>query len=221
MPDSDQVIDEHTLAAFIAGTLPKNRRDEVITYLAGNSDAREVLQMAYDALETAQDSTLYAEGPSSPAKQRTGTPPRRGDRASGTSDFLRGAGRYVAATMIVFAIGIVLRLAFGPPTDALRSPLSRESEILRVQVDAAAGPSFTWSAVENAYLYRIVVWDPSAARVVGQYETRDSDLGAGNPIVDDLATKLGSGDPYTLRIDAIDAQNRLIRSSETVEFVAP
>lgn len=221
MPDSDQVIDEHTLAAFIAGTLPKNRREEVIAYLAGNSDAREVLKMAYDALEAAQEVNQSGDVRSTPPRFRGGAAARKSDRSATRGGLLRGAGRYVAATVIVFTIGIVLRLTFGPPTDALRTPLPRESENLQVQVDVADGPVFAWSMVDNAYHYRIVVWDPGEARVVSQYETRDSELGSDHPVVNDLMPRLRSGSSYTLRIDAVDAQNRLIRSSESIEFEAP
>lgn len=215
------MIDEHTLAAFIAGTLPKHRRDEVVTYLAGNSDARELLQMAYEALEAAQDAEVEGTRRSPLSRRRGDIPSSKRDRTAAPRRFVQGAGRYVAATVIVFAIGIVLRLAFGPPTDALRSPLPSEAGALRVQVDLADAPALSWSAVENAYQYRIVVWDPTEAQVVGQYQTREADLGAEHPVVTDLREKLRSGDPYTLRIDAIDAQNRLIRSSETLSFMAP
>lgn len=214
MHELDQVIDEYTLAAFIAGTLTKQRRQEVIEYLAGNADAREVLQMAYAALSAAQNSENDAE-PVSLLR-----PARRSDRTAVAKLFrLREASRYIAATAIVFAIGIVLRLAFGPPTDALRSPLTRDGQGLEVSV-TGPGPEFDWPSVPNAYQYRIVVWDPLEARVVGQYSTSESEIDSTDPIVRDLQPKLRKGDSYTLRIDAIDAQNRLIRSSETVEFVS-
>ena len=211
MQDFEQVIDEYTLAAFIAGTLTKKRRQEVIDYLAGNADAREVLHMAYQALGAAQAGDEDGESASllRPSRKADRTAARRLSR-------IRDVGRYVAATAIVFAVGIVLRLAFGPPTDALRSPLPRDAQ--GVEVTVAAGPEFDWSAVPNAYQYRIVIWDPLEARVVGQYETADSEIERGDPIISDLQPKLRKGDQYTLRIDAIDAQNRLIRSSETVEF---
>ena len=211
MQDFDQVIDEYTLAAFIAGTLTKKRRQEVIDYLAGNADAREVLHMAYQALGAAQ----AGDQDESASLLR---PSRSADRpAARRLSRIRDIGRYVAATAIVFAVGIVLRMAFGPPTDALRSPLPRN--VQGVDVTVTAGPEFDWSAVPNAYQYRVVIWDPMEARVVGQYETADSEIESGDPIIRDLQPKLRKGDQYTLRIDAIDAQNRLIRSSETVEFV--
>ncbi|MEX0747534.1 MAG: hypothetical protein WD275_05985, partial [Rhodothermales bacterium] len=177
MHELDQVIDEYTLAAFIAGTLTKQRRQEVIEYLAGNADAREVLQMAYAALSAAQNSENDAE-PVSLLR-----PARRSDRTAVAKLFrLREASRYIAATAIVFAIGIVLRLAFGPPTDALRSPLTRDGQGLEVSV-TGPGPEFDWPSVPNAYQYRIVVWDPLEARVVGQYSTSESEIDSTDPIV--------------------------------------
>lgn len=216
MCDPDPLIDEHMLASFIAGTLSKERRDTVVEYLASNSDAREVLQMAYQALEAARTGEPEIAARSTYSKLRPGVRKRSADRPAARNRILRGASRYVAATVIVFVVGVVLRLAFGPPTDALRSPLPRGAESLEVQVDE--GPEFSWTEVSNAYHYRIVVWDPQEARVVGQYETTDFEVDSTHPIFADLESKLRPGDSYTLRVDAVDAQNRLVRSSETVQF---
>lgn len=221
MPDSHRVIDEHTLAAFIAGTLPKSRREEVITFLAGNSDACELLQMAYDALEAAHDANLRRVVQSTEPGIRAGTHSRHSGRAAAKSSPHPGAGRHVAAAAIVFTIGMVLRIAFGPPTDAMPSSFPIDSENLQVEIRLAEGPTITWSALDNAYAYRIVVSDLASAGNVGRYETRKSEIRRGHPVVTDLRTKLQQGQTYTLRIDAVDARNRLIRSSDTIEFEVP
>lgn len=47
------VTDEHTLAAFFAGTLSHQRRDAVMAHLADDEDALELALMAREALEAA------------------------------------------------------------------------------------------------------------------------------------------------------------------------
>lgn len=217
MQESDRVIDEYTLAAFLASTLSEARRQEVIAYLADNPDAREVLRMAVDALDAARNgnpvesSSIPFRAPTLDrrSKKPTRRPPRR---------WLHGPGRYAAAAVFVFVVGVALRLTFGPPTDALRSPLQRSGSQLRIEV-SVPGPTIEWSTVENAYRYRLVVWDQQQARVAGQYETSDTEIGVTHAVVQELRGALQPGSTYVLRIDAIDAQNRLVQSSETVEFV--
>lgn len=217
MQESDRVIDEYTLAAFLAGTLTEKRRQEVIKYLAVNRDAREVLHMAAEALEAARTGDPVDPSPSvlrTPTMRRRSKEPER--RLPRT--WIRGPGRYAAATVFVFVVGMVLRLAFAPPSDVLRSPLDRSGPQIRIEV-SVPGPTLAWSAVENAYRYRLVVWDQQQARVAGQYETSDNELGRTHAVVHELREDLQRGSTYTLRIDAIDAQNRLVQSSETVDFV--
>lgn len=48
--DDDGSIREELLASLMAGTLGKLQRLEVARYLAANSDARETLLMAYQAI---------------------------------------------------------------------------------------------------------------------------------------------------------------------------
>ena len=74
-------LDEYTLAAFLSGTLPEDRRREVMAYLAENADARELLCMAHDALEAAQEPVaepFVMPAPSKPAAPKVTAPePRR------------------------------------------------------------------------------------------------------------------------------------------------
>ncbi len=222
MHDSDPVIDEYTLAAFLAGTLAQQRREEVIDYLAANPDARDVLRMAAGAFEAARGvgrvETGRGVGAVAAARRsvriRRSRRPQHGSRPSRATE----AGRYLAATVFVGFVGIALGLSFGPPTDALRSPLERSGSEMQVEL-SVPGPSLQWSAVEEVYRYRLVVWDPAEARVAGAYETSGSKLEADHPIVREMHRDLEAGRRYMLRIDAIDARNRLIRSSKALEFV--
>ncbi|MEX0600762.1 MAG: hypothetical protein WD021_08310 [Rhodothermales bacterium] len=225
MQESDRVIDEYTLAAFLAGTLGDDEREEVVEYLAGNSDAREVVRMAADALQAARSSGAddpAARDRTSAEKKFAGRRPARrtiarSERRS-RPGWMEGAKRYVAATLFVFVVGMILRLSFGPPTDALRSTTSRSGAELTVDV-SLPGPSIEWPEVENAYKYRLVVWDIDEARVAGTYETMEEHVAASDSIMQTMREDLSPGRAYSLRVDAIDPQNRLIRSSSTVDFV--
>jgi hypothetical protein len=46
--------EEYILAAFLAGELPEHLRREIISYLAGHDQARDLLAMAQDAMDAAQ-----------------------------------------------------------------------------------------------------------------------------------------------------------------------
>lgn len=218
MDQTNQLIDEYTLAAFIAGTLSKQRRDEVIAYLAENAEARELLHMAYQAMETARQTDEIA-GPARVADRPAHLPAREADRTPARPALrrLHGLSRYVVATVVVFTIGLGLRLAFGPPTDALRSPLPAQSSELTVQV-SPSDLVFTWNHIPDAYQYRVVIWDPQEARVVARHETATTRLDEESAFVRELRAQLADDHTYTIRIDAVDAQNRLIQSSESIEF---
>lgn len=222
MDRTNDPIDEYTLAAFMAGTLSRERREEVASYLAQNSDARELLQMAYEALNAARSAEPVPEE-QAPVVRAAAPPrpprPREAERAATPPRALRRLGglrRYMAAAAVVFTVGISLRLAFGPPTDALRSQPA-ETMAMTVQVDAS-DLEFVWSNVPDAYEYRLVIWDLQEARVVARHETTGNALAEDDPFVASLRPQLAAGKPYTIRIDAIDAQNRLILSSDALEF---
>lgn len=220
MDRTNQLMDEYTLAAFIAGTLPPKQREEVIRYLTENADARELLQMAHDALEASRQTDEMEELPRVTGDRPLQRPPRRADRRSvPAARRMQGLSRYVVATVVVFTIGLGLRVAFGPPTDALRSPIPPEAPQLSVRV-SPADLEFQWSRIPDAYHYRLVFWDPQEARVVAQHETPTHRIEGDDAFASDLRERLVAGQTYTLRIDAVDAQNRLIQSSETVQFRA-
>lgn len=50
----DLPVDEHALAALLAGTLPETERQSLLARLATDPEARMVLQMAVEALEAVQ-----------------------------------------------------------------------------------------------------------------------------------------------------------------------
>lgn len=62
-------LDEETLAALLSGSLAERERTEVLARLAQDPEARLVLQMAIEALETAESA--------GPARQERVEPGRR------------------------------------------------------------------------------------------------------------------------------------------------
>lgn len=209
MNDASNILDEYDLAAFLAGTLPESRRQEVVAYLASNAEARELLCMAHEALEMSQKPEVYTPPPQgAPARA-----PRKAVPRQRTFRF----GRYLAAAVVVFSLGFGLRLALGPPDDALRSQQEATQDKLTVEI-ATPDLAFEWTPIPSAYRYTIVVWDAYEARVVAQHETRTTSISHHSEFVETLRPLLRSNRDYTLRVDAIDARNRLLKSSDLTNF---
>ena len=232
MDRTNQAIDEYTLAAFLGGTLSDQRRAEVIAYLAQNADARELLQMTYEAMQAARPDGASAAPPLSHAAGAAPasvpqaasapeavavTPAASREAARRPARRFTGLRRYAAATVVIFAVGLSLRLILGPPTDALRSPVPAQAGELGVQV-SASDLTLRWHAVPEAYRYRITVWDPQEARVVARTETTAPVTDRADAFTIELREKLSPGRAYTLRIDAVDVQNRVLQSSPAVAF---
>lgn len=210
-----QSVDDVMLAAYLEGTLSDDDRRVVTAYLADHAEAREVLCMAYEALEAAQADTASAIGQRPSPAPAGGRAPQRSATAPPRSRFPQLA-RFTGIALVIFAVGFALRAVLGPPGDGLRS-LQEESPTLEIQIETPT-LHFSWSPVPDAYLYRLVFWDPAAAQVVGQHETVGTELLRDDPFVQDLSTRLDANRTYTLRIDAVDARNRLIESSDLVRF---
>lgn len=130
-----------------------------------------------------------------------------------------GAWLYASATALVAGVALVLWHALGSPVDTPRPPARPDHAQLRVEL-SHPGPSIAWEPVEQAFRYRVVVWDPQRAAVAGSYRTPDNELGPEHEIVLALRADLETGRGYTLRVDAIDTRNRRIQSSATVDFTA-
>lgn len=54
MPRHLEQVDEYILAAFMAGDLPQSLRQEIMAYIASSDKARDLLSMAYDAMDAAE-----------------------------------------------------------------------------------------------------------------------------------------------------------------------
>ena len=216
MNSTNQAMDEYTLAAFMAGTLSQSRREEVALYLSNNADARELLQMAYEALEASQvqdDDFGLPELESASAPVANTRPDRKPTQLRRK---MNGVTRFLTAAVFVFAVGVGLRLSLGPPADALRSRQADDLLALSVQTERE-GPIVHWNQLPDAYQYRVVVWDPQEAEVVGRHETSSTRLDSQDAFMQAIRGQAATGRAYTVRVDAYDVQNRLIQTSETIE----
>lgn len=64
-PIHELPLDEHDLAALLAGTLADAERQRVLARLASDPEARILLQMAIEAMETVQAPEIPMSGPRS------------------------------------------------------------------------------------------------------------------------------------------------------------
>ncbi|MDX1547357.1 MAG: hypothetical protein R3247_10235 [Rhodothermales bacterium] len=204
-------LDEYTLAAFLAGTLPEDRRAEVLAYLAEHDDARELLCMAEEALAVAEAPVAapFALPRPAPAEDRRPQAPAR-----------RRSGALLAASLaltLLVAGGLYLSR---PAPDRFRSTSEAPAPTLVAEVSTEA-LQFQWTPVPEAYYYRLVILEPEVAAVVAQHETRETRLGRDDAFVLSLLPHLQPNRRYSLRVDAIDVQNRLVQSSEAVVFELP
>lgn len=198
-----QPVDEYTMAAFMAGTLSDEAQEAVVAYLSENAEARELLCMAHEALEAA---TIPEPQPV------VETLPDRPARPGRSNRWFRLAG----AAVLVFALGFGLRVTLGPPNHLTRDNTTAQTSALTVDVSPAL--NFQWTPIPDAYKYKVVIWDARGARVVAEHETDATQLSDNDPFVQTLHPILHASQQYTLRIDAIDARNRLIESSDLVSF---
>ncbi len=222
MDRTPQPIDDHTLASFMAGTLPVERRREVASQLAKDENARELLHMAYEAMDATKP--FGGSVKPVPVERAPQAAPRRADRrpvrwASG----LRRLSRYAAAAVVVLAVGLSLRLAFGPlnTSPGRTVPLVRGTEDARIAVTLPATVSelaFAWTETPGADHYHVVLWDTEEALPIARHNAATNRIDADEPFVQSLRALLEPGRVYALRIDALDAENRQIGSSGMIEF---
>lgn len=215
MGRTSQPIDDHTLASFMAGTLPASRHREVAAYLADNAGARELLHMAYEAMDAGD--TVLAPLESMPREPHRPRPATRPDRPAQRPARLRLLTRFAAAAVVVFAVGLGVRLALQPAPE----PLLRQAPAPALTITppaSLADLSFAWSPVDGADHYNVVIWDLEAARVVARHTTPDPRIDPGTPFTRLLHPQLAPGHPYALRVDALSAENRTLLSSELTEF---
>ena len=226
MKSTQHPIDEYTLAAFLSGTLSEEQRREVAAYLAENADARELLCMAHEALEAAQQPAVEqpfaapAPTPEQPAPSRA--PIRHAPRpalrpATPRARHQQRLRRFATAAVMVVVLGIGLRVGLSLNNFDTQRGVD-ENTPLEVEVSTPA-LQIQWNDVPDAYYYKLVIWDVAAAELVAQHETKSTRLGRNDAFLLSLRDELKLNHTYQVRIDAVDVQNRLIMSSALVDFI--
>ena len=215
-------IDEHTLAAFLDGTLTPARRQEVIAYLAQSAEARELLKMSCEAMAAAEEAALLeqveaaeqaeASLPYQPSPSER--PPRRSPLAS--------VPRWASYAVALVTAAVLSLLYFAAPSEPEAEPPTllrsvpdeanaEENIELHVQVSTPA-LRFRWNAVPDAYEYRLVVFNHEG-RMVARHTTKETHLDSDDAFISELRSKLEPERQYSLRIDAVDVRYRDIVSS--------
>lgn len=188
-----QDFDDATLAAFIAGTLPADRREAVVARLAQDEHLREVLRMACELLETSHpDSSTDTAG--------EGQPPPKAPVGSG-----RGWG--LAGFVAVFVLGLGVRLGLGSPWP----------EAGRIHVEVTTRPPVVhWQAIPQAERYCVTIWRPETAQQVIRFETTTPHVDATHPFWDDLRAR--SRGSWLLRVEALGPRNRVVDQSPFIDL---
>jgi hypothetical protein len=124
---------------------------------------------------------------------------------------------------LLVSVGVGLRQALmtpdpiAPLTDTYREAAPDSN--LEVSISSALTDlRFSWNAIEAADRYRVVVWDLERAEMVGRYVVTEPAFDGTTPEMVELKSRLSAGSLYAVRVDAVDKQNRLLGSSESVEF---
>jgi hypothetical protein len=207
-------LDEHTLAAFLSGTLSEEKHREVVRHLAANEEAREVVCMAQDAMEAAREPVtepfILPEVASKPSAA-----PRPARAPTWPALSLVHWKPFAVAAMVLVVLTIGLQAGLFNNTDTLRG--GEEAPALTVEVDAQT-LMMSWNALPDAYSYHVVVWDVEAAESVARHELRTTRLDKSDPFVQQLHDQLEAGREYEVRVDAQDDENRIIQRAELLAF---
>lgn len=188
-------VNDSLLAGFLAGTLTPDQRTHVVRYLADNAEAREVLRLAHQALHASEQPTMM---------QAPSRPPVRHARHR-----VPALARYALVLALVFSGGAILRVMVWPATDELRSqPGQVEGPALRPVLQ---GSALQWAPVAEATAYELVLWDPQEARVLHRVQTAQTRT---DEAFARVFQALPPGRTVAVRVDAFDAQNRLLASSD-------
>ena len=201
MPRSIEPTDEYILAAFLSGDLPDRLRREIITYLTGSDQARDILAMARDALDSLESGDGAPVTPSREARVAAARELHEALNAQVHDRTVWKVTALFASAVLVLAL-IVMFLVAGLP----RTQVEGRAPEWTPHVEGA-DLQLTWSPLEAAASYQILRFDPDTqqAAVIETVTLPRVDLGSlGEPL---------SGRLWVL---AFDDQGQLLRQSEPV-----
>lgn len=188
-----QDMDDATLAAFIAGTLPAERRQTVVVRLAQDEALREVLHMACTLLEA----------PRSARAEDHDDPPLLPTSASAETRMGWGLAGFIG----LFLLGLGLRLGLGSPwPDTGGIHVAVTTHPLRVQ----------WQVIPGAERYCVTIWRPETVQRVIRFETTTPQVDATHPFWRDL--RAHSSGSWLLKVEALGPRDRVVETSVLVDL---
>lgn len=194
MRGNPNIIDEQTLAGYLAGDLPPARRRQVTRYLAENEEARELVLVARELLDDQGWRSLPDDG-------------------LFTLRRLRLAVWIAGITMLVAAVAVTLLLAvrFREEALAVRTrPAGVEDASWSADLTVQSG-RLRWDAIPGA-TYAVVFWDVER----GVESLR---VPVDGPAVDIWGLVVAeSGRPHAVWIEAIAPGGAVIRKTPPIRL---
>jgi hypothetical protein len=208
-------FDEYQLAEYLAGNLSAVERSQVSAYLAGDASARELLSMAGEAMDAASAPETESR------KRRQGVRTRPPFMLQSQRSLMRlVVGLVVLTIALGFALFLHILEDMVPGTPDVPSIEVQWTPILR-----SDHFSISWSAVEGADAYVVVVMDPTSEHLVARIETDNTSIPNlfDRPVNEAALTRSSiprSGEILDLWISAFDHRGNLLRRSDRIPFVA-
>jgi len=178
MPRSLEPSEEYILAAFMSGELPDSLRQEIIAYLAGHEQARDLLAMAQEAMEAVEtgDGSARMAAPSPSFSPGLRLPQFRG-RLSGIKAPVTERNLW---KITAFFAGAVLVLTVVVAALALSTSRLQQALVGQPWAPTVNGSELTleWDRVPGASVYQVMQYDPDSeqAAIIGRTESQYADL---------------------------------------------
>ncbi len=196
--------EEYMLAAFLTGELPDHLRREIVTYLTTHEDARDMLAMAQQAMDTVET----GDGAS-----HTKVPDARLSHSGGRRIWLRPQQDDKAYwKMTAFFAGAVLILTIAVALVALNT--SRIQDVLQEPqwLPTVSGEQVTleWQAIEGASSYQLMRFDAELGEAAIIARTQDTRVA-----LSDVDDTVNSSPVWIL---ALSSEGTLLNRSEPVQL---
>jgi len=207
-------LDEYRLAEYLAGDLSPVERSSISAYLADDASARELLSMAGEAMDAASSSETDAR------KRRQGVRKRPPFMLQSQRSVMR---LVIGLIVLTITFGFALFLHILEELAPTRTPDVPSIEVQWTPVLRSDHFSISWSAVEGAEAYVVVVMDPTSEHMVARIETSETSIPDlfDRPVNETALTKKipRSGEIMDLWISAFDRRGNLLRRSDRIPFV--
>ncbi len=148
-------VDEYILAAFLAGDLPASLRKEIVSYIADNDSARDLLGMAREAMDAADVGDGSHASKFSPAlalSRRQDSRNARTEPTSGVNNLWKVTALFASAVLVLSFTVAILIFDTAPPATVVEE--ARWSPSVNTE-----SLELSWPAQTGAVIYQILVVD--------------------------------------------------------------